>query len=62
VTCSLWKKDEPLKESGLLGPVTLRFPRSVQLESETSASKSASQSNALPARNSVGIAVVNQAD
>jgi len=62
VSCSLWKKDEPLKESGLLGPVTLRFPRAVKLEAEASASKSVSQSNAMPARNSVGIAVRNQAD
>ena len=62
VTCPLWKKDEPLKESGLLGPVTLRFPRAVSLESETSASKSASQSNAAPARRPVGIAAMKQAD
>lgn len=32
VTFPLWRKDEPLKESGLLGPVTLRFPVAVSLE------------------------------
>jgi hypothetical protein len=26
VTFPLWKKHEPLRPSGLLGPVTLRFP------------------------------------
>jgi hypothetical protein len=33
VTFPLWKKDEELKDSGLLGPVTLRFPIEVSLES-----------------------------
>jgi len=58
VTCSLWKKDEPLKESGLLGPVALHFPKSVSVESATVAPKTRRQSQALPARNSVGIAVL----
>ena len=62
VTCSLWKKDEPLKESGLLGPVTLRFPRAVSLELEASTAKSASQSNASAALNPVGIAATKSGD
>ncbi|MBN2129112.1 MAG: hypothetical protein JW741_06425 [Sedimentisphaerales bacterium] len=30
----LWRKDEPLLDSGLLGPVTLRAPRIVRLDTE----------------------------
>jgi hypothetical protein len=33
VTFPLWKRDEPLKPSGLLGPVTLYFPVAVSFES-----------------------------
>ena len=62
VTCSLWKKDEPLKESGLLGPVVLHFPRAVSLELETAAAKTGFQSSASAARNSVGIAAMKSAD
>ena len=62
VTCSLWKKNELLKESGLLGPVRLHFPRLVSLESETVRSKTASHSKASPTRNSVRIAAVKRAD
>jgi hypothetical protein len=35
VTFPLWKSDEPLKVSGLLGPVTLHFPVAVSLESSS---------------------------
>jgi len=56
VTCSLWQKNEPLKPSGLLGPVGLRFPRPVILEREAFAAKTVWPSRISPARNSVGIA------
>jgi hypothetical protein len=35
VTFPLWKSDEPLKASGLLGPVKLHLPVAVSLESRT---------------------------
>jgi hypothetical protein len=46
VTFPLWKKDEPLKESGLLGPVVLHFPVAVSLNGAKPATQPAKQNRA----------------
>jgi hypothetical protein len=48
VTFPLWKKDEPLKESGLLGPVVLHFPVAVSLEGARPAAQPAGQPRRTP--------------
>ena len=48
VTVPLWKKDEPLKDSGLLGPVSLRFPVAFSLNGGPAGSRRMAGAARLP--------------